>query len=52
MVYLGNEAAEGSWGHVNLVAIIGTPSSVDVETGQNLANGLVDAEDNLEEKRY
>ena len=47
MIDLSDEAAQSAGSDVDLLAVIGSASSVDVETCQNLADGLVDAQDDL-----
>lgn len=43
MVDLADEAPESSGSNIDLVSVIRTASSVDVETSQNFTNGLVRA---------
>lgn len=47
MVDLGDETAEGSGGNPDLATIVCAASCVDVEAGENLANGLVYTQYNL-----
>src|SRR5688572_19286337 len=48
VVDLGDEAAKGTRRNIDLLAIIGTASSVDVEASQNFADGLVNAQNDLQ----
>jgi hypothetical protein len=47
MVDLGDEAAQCSGSYIDLVAIIGAASGVNIETRQDFTDGLVDSQDNL-----
>lgn len=47
MVNLRDEASECSRSHVDLLTVIRASRSVDVKAGENLADGLVDTQDNL-----
>lgn len=47
MVDLGDEAAQCSGSHIDLAAIIGATSGVNVKTCQDFTDGLVDPQDNL-----
>jgi hypothetical protein len=48
VVDLGDEAGQGPWSDVDLLAVIRSACRVNVEAGQNFANRLVDSKDNLE----
>lgn len=48
MVDLRDEASESTRRDIDLLAIVGTAGSINVEAGENFADGLVDSKDNLE----
>lgn len=47
VVYLGNEAAQCSGSDIDLLAVIGSASSINIETCEDLADRLVNAQDDL-----
>ena len=47
MVDLGNETTKSARSDIDLLAIIGSTSSVDIETCQDFTDGLVDSKDDL-----
>ena len=47
-VHLGHEGCQSSWRRPHLFTIVGQARTVDVETGENLRDALVETENNLD----
>jgi hypothetical protein len=47
VVDLSDEATQSAWSDVDLAAVVGSAGGINVETGQNLTNGLINTQNNL-----